>query len=32
MDEQRVIADGKINLIGMAHMGPKHPVPEALPE
>jgi predicted MPP superfamily phosphohydrolase len=27
-DEQRIIADGKINLIGVAHMGPRHPLPE----
>ena len=27
VDEQRVIADGKINLIGVANLGPRHPVP-----
>lgn len=27
VDEQQVIAGGKINLIGMAHIGPRHPVP-----
>ena len=27
MDETRVIAGGKINLMGMAHMGPKHALP-----
>jgi len=27
VDEQRVIAGGKINLIGMAHVGPKHALP-----
>ena len=28
-DGERVIAGGKINLIGVAHLGPKHPVPFA---
>jgi len=27
VDERRVIADGKINLIGMAYIGPRHPLP-----
>jgi uncharacterized protein len=27
VDEQRVIAGGKINLIGMAHVGPRHSLP-----
>jgi hypothetical protein len=27
VDEQIKIADGKINLIGVAHIGPKHPLP-----
>ncbi len=27
VDEQRVIAGGKINLIGMARIGPQHPLP-----
>jgi len=31
VDEQQVIAGGKINLIGMAHIGPKHPSPSAVP-
>jgi len=31
VDEQRVIADGKINLIGQAQLGPKHPLPSAKP-
>jgi len=31
VDEQRVIADGKINLIGQAQLGPKHPLPFAKP-
>jgi predicted MPP superfamily phosphohydrolase len=31
LDEQRVIAEGKINLIGMAHLGPKHPLPSPKP-
>jgi len=30
-DEARVIADGKINLIGVAHFGPKHPAPSPKP-
>ena len=29
VDEQQVIANGKINLIGMAHTGPKHTLPSA---
>ena len=32
VDEQRVIADGKINLVGMARLGPGHPLPAADPE
>jgi len=31
VDEQRVIADGKINLVGMARIGPGHPLPSAVP-
>jgi len=31
IDEQRIIAGGKINLIGMAHLGPKHPLPSPIP-
>jgi predicted MPP superfamily phosphohydrolase len=27
VDERRIIADGRINLIGVAHLGPKHPPP-----
>ena len=27
VDEQQAIAGGKINLIGMAHIGPRHPLP-----
>lgn len=27
LDEQRTTADGKINIIGVAHAGPKHPLP-----
>jgi len=30
-DEQRIIANGKVNLIGVAHLGPKHPVPSPKP-
>jgi|ERR1017187_430939 predicted MPP superfamily phosphohydrolase len=31
VNEERVIADGKINLIGQAQLGPKHPLPSAKP-
>jgi len=31
LDETRIIANGKINLIGMAHMGPKHALPSPKP-
>ena len=31
LDEQRIIADGKINLSGMARLGPVHPLPATLP-
>lgn len=31
VDEQLVIAGGKINLIGQAQLGPRHPVPPAKP-
>lgn len=31
MDEQTTIAGGKINLIGVAHMSPKHPAPVPKP-
>lgn len=31
LDEQRIIAEGKINLIGVAHLGPKHPLPAPKP-
>ena len=31
VDEERAIADGKINVIGIAHLGPKHPAPAAKP-
>jgi predicted MPP superfamily phosphohydrolase len=31
VDEQRVIAGGKINLVGMARFGPGHPLPAADP-
>jgi uncharacterized protein len=31
VDEQRMIAGGKINLIGVAHLGPKHPLPSPKP-
>ena len=31
VDEPRVIADGKINLVGMARLGPGHPLPAAVP-
>jgi hypothetical protein len=31
LDEERVIAGGKINLIGVAHLGPKHPLPSPKP-
>ena len=31
VDEQRVTADGKINFIGVAQMGPKHPLPATVP-
>jgi uncharacterized protein len=27
LNEERTIAEGRINLIGVAHLGPKHPVP-----
>jgi predicted MPP superfamily phosphohydrolase len=30
-DAERVIAKGKINLVGVAHMGPNHPVPSPKP-
>lgn len=30
-DEERIIANGKINLIGVAHLGPKHPTPSPKP-
>ncbi len=29
LNEERLIAEGKINLIGVAHLGPKHPIPPA---
>jgi hypothetical protein len=29
LDEEQTIANGKINLIGIAHRGPKHPTPAA---
>jgi predicted MPP superfamily phosphohydrolase len=32
VDEQRVIAGGKINLVGMARLGTGHPLPSADPE
>jgi hypothetical protein len=32
VDEARVIAGGKINLIGVAHLGPKHPLPSSKPD
>ncbi len=32
VDEQRVIAGGKINLVGMARLGPGHSLPSADPE
>jgi predicted MPP superfamily phosphohydrolase len=31
VDEQMTIADGRINLIGVAHITPRHPSPEAKP-
>ena len=31
VDEERTVADGKINLIGVAHRGPKHPTPAVKP-
>ena len=31
LDEERTIADGKINLIGIAHRNPKHPTPATKP-
>jgi hypothetical protein len=31
VDDARTIADGKINLMGMAHIGPKHPPPSPKP-
>jgi uncharacterized protein len=31
LDEERVIADGKINVIGVARRGPNHPFPAAKP-
>jgi uncharacterized protein len=31
LNEERTIAEGKINLIGVAHLGPKHPVPPVKP-
>jgi predicted MPP superfamily phosphohydrolase len=31
VDEERVIANGKINLLGVAHLGPKHPTPSPKP-
>ena len=31
VDEQRVIAGGKINLLGVARMGPRHPLPSPAP-
>jgi predicted MPP superfamily phosphohydrolase len=31
-DDQRIIAAGKINLMGVAHLGPKHPLPSPKPE
>lgn len=31
VDEQREIADGKLNLMGVAHLGPKHPPPDPKP-
>ena len=32
VDEQMTIANGKINLIGVAHMTPRHPPPKATPD
>ena len=32
VDETQVIAGGTINLLGMAHIGPRHPLPSAVPE
>lgn len=31
VDESRIVAGGKINLIGVAHLGPKHPLPSPKP-
>jgi predicted MPP superfamily phosphohydrolase len=31
-DDQRIIAGGKINLMGVAHLGPNHPLPAPKPE
>ena len=31
VDEERVIANGKINLVGVAHLSPNHPVPSPKP-
>ena len=31
VDESRIIANGKINLVGVAHLGPKHPTPSPKP-
>ena len=30
-DDQRIIAGGKINLMGVAHLGPRHPLPSPKP-
>ena len=32
VDEQQIVADGKINLVGMARIGPGHPLPQADPK
>ncbi len=31
LDDQRATADGKINIIGVAHLGPRHPMPVPKP-
>ncbi|HWD94630.1 MAG TPA: metallophosphoesterase [Verrucomicrobiae bacterium] len=31
VDEERIVSGGKINLIGVAHLGPKHPLPSPKP-
>ncbi len=32
VDESRIIANGRINLIGVARMGPRHPLPSPKPD